>query len=357
MRHPTERFGPLASNRVNTHSQTSVGLIWRFTRDFSDGCATRAAHGAALRPRVSVLAAEAAGVVSRGRGGAGRQARFGVWRRRRRRRAPPPTWPSSGAACCSPTVTTPVELKPFPSGPPARRFVWGAFIAPVLLWTQRSRAPGAPRLVAATPLLAANLAAPLLFTGREVLSCFTVAVATAMLTNLKIVAWITGRGALALHPLNLPQWMAVYSLPITPSQTAGGAGWLLQVLHSSCTAPWRAPAHLLPPAPCRRLQCLPPPRRLRAAAPPGRTAARRRRRARTARPSLSSGPRAASTRRSQVGQPSWRQRGGPALRYFLTALATPSRPPPRAPLLRSQCAPWLRASHSRRQAWRASPTC
>lgn len=64
--------------------------------------------------------------------------------------------------------------------------LWGSIVGPLLVWAQRGRHPGLPRLLTAAPVIAANLAIPRLFDGySEVLTCFTVAVATAFLSNLK----------------------------------------------------------------------------------------------------------------------------------------------------------------------------
>lgn len=132
--------------------------------------------------------------------------------------------------------------------------LWAALLGPLYAWTQRHHRPGWPRAAAAAPLVRCrsvarargvcsplmlshilgrtslprtaahycpqiliNLLVPLLFGGAEVLTCFTVAVATSFLTNLKLLAWIEGRGSLEHPRLNLAQWVAVASLPITPA--------------------------------------------------------------------------------------------------------------------------------------------
>lgn len=68
--------------------------------------------------------------------------------------------------------------------------LWGGLLGPLILALQRRRPAGSPRLLAAVPVMALNMLAPLLFDGEaEVLSCFTAAVATSMLTNLKVRRW------------------------------------------------------------------------------------------------------------------------------------------------------------------------
>ncbi|PRW45129.1 Acyl- sterol acyl transferase [Chlorella sorokiniana] len=95
---------------------------------------------------------------------------------------------------------------------------WASLIGPLLLAAQRRRGPGLPRLLAAAPIIAINFAIPLIFWRREeVLSSFSAAIATAMITNMKVLGWVMNRGSL-LHPLNLPQFLMVASMPFIPAQ-------------------------------------------------------------------------------------------------------------------------------------------
>ena len=57
----------------------------------------------------------------------------------------------------------------------------------MLLWSQRRLAPGALRVAVALPLLALNLAAPLLFDGEaELILNISSFIATAAVTNMKV---------------------------------------------------------------------------------------------------------------------------------------------------------------------------
>jgi len=89
---------------------------------------------------------------------------------------------------------------------PARQVLWLLWSAcgAVMLSRQRWRAPGASRLAAAAPIVAANLLVPLLFNGdEEGLANFSVAIATAFITNFKVggagrrreVGWSVGAKA------------------------------------------------------------------------------------------------------------------------------------------------------------------
>lgn len=104
---------------------------------------------------------------------------------RRLRAALPPLCASTsrcqdGTAIESFTRALPIALQVW--------LVWSALIGPLLLYSQRRRRPGLPRLLATAPIIAINLSMPFLFDGEsEVLTNFTVAVATSMLTNLKVL--------------------------------------------------------------------------------------------------------------------------------------------------------------------------
>lgn len=103
---------------------------------------------------------------------------------------------------------------------PARQLLWIAygFLSGFALSSQRWRTPGGSRLVAALPLLVLNLLAPLLFDGdTETLANFACAIATAFISNMKVLGWIMGRGSLVGGRLSPAQFAAVYTLPITPA--------------------------------------------------------------------------------------------------------------------------------------------
>ncbi|KAL4449360.1 hypothetical protein ABPG77_007004 [Micractinium sp. CCAP 211/92] len=117
-------------------------------------------------------------------------------------------------------MTTGHLLAIAPLSLPARQVLWIAygFLAGFVLSSQRWRKPGVSRLAAALPLLLLNLLAPLLFDGdTETLANFSCAIATAFISNMKLLGWIMGRGSLVSPTLSPAQFAAVYTLPITPA--------------------------------------------------------------------------------------------------------------------------------------------
>lgn len=89
-------------------------------------------------------------------------------------------------------------------------------------WLARRRPAGWARAAAALPLVALNaFAAATFFNGDAELISNCAHFITACITSMKLLAWAMDRGSLT-QPLTLPQWLAVYALPIIPADEQGG---------------------------------------------------------------------------------------------------------------------------------------
>lgn len=87
---------------------------------------------------------------------------------------------------------------------------------------------------------------------------------------LQLLAWVLDRGSLT-HPLTLPQWLAVYALPIIPAEGEGGAG-PHQMCRFCSMSTWSSPPFAAPALQCllpQQKRGLPSRRRLRTRRPRG----------------------------------------------------------------------------------------
>lgn len=87
--------------------------------------------------------------------------------------------------------------------------------------------PGLPRLLAAAPVLASNLAAPRFFRRRhDVTTMVLVAFNNSWLSTFKVLMWVLNRGALAQNRLTAAQFVSLLLFPLTP---VAGVLWLAVV--------------------------------------------------------------------------------------------------------------------------------
>lgn len=94
-----------------------------------------------------------------------------------------------------------------------------------LVYACRGRcAPGRARLWVASAVVTLNALVPLLFDGQDdIITHLSSYIATTAVGSFKVLAWASNRGAL-VQPLSLPQFLAVFSLPITPAQGVHALG-------------------------------------------------------------------------------------------------------------------------------------
>ena len=100
-----------------------------------------------------------------------------------------------------------------------RIFLWQLAIwsSGYLIASQRARPPGSSRLVVALPIAILNFILPLLFDGEnDAMSAAIVFMATAGLSNFKLLAWVMNRGPLAEMWLTKTQCAAVYVFTVIP---------------------------------------------------------------------------------------------------------------------------------------------